>query len=551
MLTAGAGALRRCALVVAALLAAPLAACSPAPASPAETLQSPEGPVGIVVVTTGGTALVDGENDVPPTLDLRVSASVRLTPANVGADLDSAALPLHADRDAVAASVAPMSPGSSHTLVLRVPGRDDQRIGFSVVAPGEAYAALHVEPAAGEVLDLAFSLAPAHPADVVAAVPGGGSPRWSDPRHLRAAWGVAPSSELRLPPGLLLDRGSTLAAALDLRLAPAPAPGTLRTALAASPASPPASPLVVAFSVGTAASRASVAGHIGQLSILSPDGLTADGAGVLGGAPDAPAVAAARQAGVAVWPLVQNAGFSGSAVHQLLTTASSEHALIAALRGAAAAGGWQGVHLDLENVDQGDRDALTALVSDLAAGLHGDGRKLAVAVVPHRPGHENAVNAAYDLAAIGRAADLVTLMAYEEHSAGGDPGPLSGLGWDSQILDGSAPAVGDGGRTLLGLPVYARTWTGGDSDVDAYAGAVQRALAFRGGARVDYDFVEATPSIAPLAGGLPATYFDDAPSLARKLALAGERGLRGVALWRLGFEDPALWTVLPAKAARP
>ena len=39
------------------------------------------------------------------------------------------------------------------------------------------------------------------------------------------------------------------------------------------------------------------------------------------------------------------------------------------------------------------------------------------------------------------------------------------------------------------------------------------------------------------------TFFDDADSLARKVALARKHHLEGVAAWRLGFEDPNFWSL--------
>jgi spore germination protein YaaH len=102
---------------------------------------------------------------------------------------------------------------------------------------------------------------------------------------------------------------------------------------------------------------------------------------------------------------------------------------------------------------------------------------------------------------------------------------------------------------VLGLPLYARTWNADGSVVaDSYSASVQGALS-SGGARVDYDFGAATPYVRS-GDGATQTWFDDAASLGAKLALVSPAHLRGVALWRLGFEDPAVWGLLPATAAR-
>jgi len=59
---------------------------------------------------------------------------------------------------------------------------------------------------------------------------------------------------------------------------------------------------------------------------------------------------------------------------------------------------------------------------------------------------------------------------------------------------------------------------------------------------VGYDFPAQTPVVV-LPGNAELVYFDDADSLARKIALVRQYGLEGVAAWRLGFEDPGFWSL--------
>jgi len=533
----------RWSLAPAALL---LSSCSlgSSPGSPtASSLGSP----GLVVLTSGGTALTDGESDVPPTLDLRVSASQPLSSDDVHATLDGATLTLTGSKGgAVGASVSPMPLGSAHTLHLSVSGRGDQTIAFHVVSPAGAMAALHRDRRDGTVLDLALQLAPDHRA-VAAQLPAGAAITWVDDRHLRAAWHTAPGGSFTLPASLPVSRGSHLAGTLTLSLDPVGA-GALRRATVPDSERPGGEPVVVAFTVGTARSRASLAAHIGQVSLVSPTGVGVDTDGSLSGSPDAPAVSTARQHGVPVWPLLQNDASDSTGIAGLLEDQSAVQRLVDAARRFAARGDFPGLHLDIEGVPEAERDHLTGLVESLARGLHADGRRLAVAVVPHKPDHINIYSAAYDLPKISAAADLVTLMAYDEHTSITEPGAVAGLGWDRQILGGSIPELHDRSTTLLGLPLYARSWGGSDGVVaDSYAASLGAALDTPG-ARVDYEFDAATPFVHH-GDGSATTWFDDAGSLAAKLSLAASQHLRGIALWRLGFEDPALWSVLPESPA--
>ncbi|HEY2704013.1 MAG TPA: glycosyl hydrolase family 18 protein [Candidatus Dormibacteraeota bacterium] len=528
---------RRAAALLCALL---VTACGGAATPPA----TPPPATGAVVVSAGGHSLGDGSVAVPPTLDLRVSAARPLAADEGRAMLDDRPLHLHSEAGALVAAVAAMPLGSAHHLDLDVVGRGRHRLGFHVVAPAGAMAALHSDPRDGTVLDLAIELAPADRAAVEAAIPGG-IRAWQDDRHLRVFWTAPPGGRLHLPV-MPTDLGSHLAAPLDLDLTAVP-PGTVRTRVVPAPPAPPPPRLLLAFSVATAASRASAAAHLGQISVLSPTGLVAHQDGTLTGAADPPAVAAATAARVPVWPLIQNAEFDSAAVAALLEDDAASGRLVGALRAAASEAGYTGLDLDFESVPPADRDHLSAFVSRLAAGLHADGRRLAIAVVPHKPGHLNFYSGAYDLPALAGHADLLTLMAYEEHGPSTVPGPVAGLDWDRQLLNGSLDRL-PGDKALLGMPLYARSWTLTGAPADGYAPALATALAGPG-ARVDYDFTGYTPLVRTGAGDA-VTYFDDADSLARKLALAGQRGMGGTAVWRLGFEDPAIWSVFPATPAR-
>ncbi len=187
-----------------------------------------------------------------------------------------------------------------------------------------------------------------------------------------------------------------------------------------------------------------------------------------------------------------------------------------------------------------DKDPFTAFIQQLATALHAHNAKLIVDIVPHDFAGVNGYSAAYDVAAIGKAADLVDLMAYDEHGDGGTPGPVAGLDWDTLNPAGDAarprpvacparraavrPRVGEH-RRRLGL----------------FQRALQRACTSLAPGSTTTSSTQ-TPFIVSPNGSL-TSYFDDADSLARKIALVKTDGLAGIAAWRLGFEDPKFWSL--------
>ncbi len=416
---------RRAAALLCALL---LAACA-GPGGPAAT---PPPPTGAVVVTAGGVSLGDGSTEVPPTLDLRVSAARPLGADEGTASLDDRPLHLRDQAGVLLASVATMPLGSAHHLDLDVVGRGRHRIGFHVVSPAGAMAALHVDPRDGTVLDVALELAPAVPATVEAAIPAGVR-SWVDDRHLRAFWRAPPGGELHLPviPTAL---GSHTAAALDLDLG-AVAPGTVRMRVVPAAPPPPPPRVLLAFSVSTAASRASVAAHLGQISVLSPTGLVAHHDGTLTGASDPPATAAAVAGGVPVWPLVQNAEFDSAAV---VGAAGGPEPRPGSSSGRSAPPPPRGTTAGSTSTSRACPRPTATTSAPSSPGsptgstpTAGGSRSRSS---PTSPATSTSTRARTTSPRSDQHADLLTLMAYEEHGPSTVPGPVAGLDWDRQLL---------------------------------------------------------------------------------------------------------------------
>jgi len=134
-------------------------------------------------------------------------------------------------------------------------------------------------------------------------------------------------------------------------------------------------------------------------------------------------------------------------------------------------------------------------------------------------------------------------MAYDESTEVGDPGPVAGLDWQAAELDGTMPGV-PADKIVLGIPLYARSWSGGDVTSGSYPAMVAQAL-IEPGVSYDYDFPAATPVLLSDPGGVPTQlWFDDADSLLRKIDAVSTLGLGGVAAWVAGDEDPAFWSVI-------
>lgn len=239
---------------------------------------------------------------------------------------------------------------------------------------------------------------------------------------------------------------------------------------------------------------------------------------------------------VAVYPLVINGYGNDRALHDPALLQADVTALLALVRSV----GYDGLDLDFEGLNNPDQARLDQLAADLAAGLHRMGRKLVVSVGP-RTSDQNGYHV-YDYRFLGRVADYVDLMTYDDHDDGGPPGPVAPLGWVDGIVRYAVKTI-PSAKILVGLAGYGYDWSAaGSSEVDDPTAA---GLARRYGAAWVGGTVQEWQITYTDAGGVAHTvWYEDSRSEAPKAALVAQDHLGGVALWDLGEEDAGVWPML-------
>ena len=316
-----------------------------------------------------------------------------------------------------------------------------------------------------------------------------------------------------------------------------------------------AKPLAVGFYLPwDAASRASTVAHAGALDILAPmSGALDSAAGTVRWQPDPalPAALAAAKAKPRVFPVVSNAHdnvWDTAAADGALTDPTAGDAFIAALATQAKAQNYGGYILDLESVSPRGVQAYPALLARLRTALKPLGKELWVtATLSTDPAM---------LQQLAAAADAVVLMAYDQCWATGTPGPVAAQDWLETMLDaklGPREGGADAGRYIVALGAYGYDWPAGQpAQVVSAPEAVQ--LATAEGQVIAREAPAANPHFAYAgpSGETHAVWYLDAAAFRTQRAAALARHARGVAIWRLGLEDPAVWSKgLPSAALGP
>ena len=151
-------------------------------------------------------------------------------------------------------------------------------------------------------------------------------------------------------------------------------------------------------------------------------------------------------------------------------------------------------------------------------------------------------DADWNLAAYARVADKLFLMAYDQHYPGGEPGPIAAQHWFEDVVRRAAAAVPPD-RLVVALASYAYDWPE-KGTADALSVEEAWLTAKESSATPAFDHPSWNSHFAYEESGRPRTvWIADAASAWGQLSALDKMGVRSVALWRLGSEDPAIWSI--------
>jgi len=518
-------------------------------------------PVPVVTVDAmeldGASILSAPPPQVSPKPELVVRVSRPLRPGDWQLSMDGRRVALAAAPVATILRVAlpgPLPMGSKHTVQLTA-GAMHVRAGFEVVPPLGAEVSmrlyhLQVDGPASIAATIQFSRAVADRAQAQTHLRMTGHPTftWRDARTVElvsTGFALSDHAAVTIDPGIQAADGTWSRQGQSAELT---VPSTLTGVLPGR--------MVQMYYVNTDEGRASLVAHLRQIDVLSPAWYDANADGGITGYARRDVIDAAHAGGVAIIPLVVNKDVDPDVAHAILADPARRAALAANLVNEAKTYGYAGFQLDFEQIRWTDRDLLTALTQDCASAFHAAGLNLSIAVIPRLPGDAGASgtlldyfrqwSGAYDFAALAKAADFLSFMTYDEHNGVTPPGAVSGTPWIRQALEFSLQGVPPE-KATLGLPTYYHDWTGvGRLTSSSYDDAM--ILAQRYGATPTFDAVEEEMHFGyDVYGVHHELWIQSTDTLRRKLPLMYEYGLKGISVWRLGFEDPSFWNLIPPR----
>jgi cellulose synthase/poly-beta-1,6-N-acetylglucosamine synthase-like glycosyltransferase/peptidoglycan/xylan/chitin deacetylase (PgdA/CDA1 family)/spore germination protein YaaH len=232
---------------------------------------------------------------------------------------------------------------------------------------------------------------------------------------------------------------------------------------------------------------------------------------------------------------------------QMLARPDSRQRLASALVNYALTQRQPGIVVDFEEVPDSSQANFRKFALELGAALHAAGLKMMIAL----PARDNV----YDYHFFAQQADAVILMNYDQHWPASPPGPIVAQDWYLRNLQDALKLV-PAEKLMMGVANYTYDWpvpkrrSPRQPPPTAQSFSFQEAIihAVESEATVEFDSDSLNPhySYEDENNVVHNVWLLDGVTAYNQLRAAERLGVRGTALWRLGTEDPSLWSIWDA-----
>src|ERR1700739_2451396 len=200
-----------------------------------------------------------------------------------------------------------------------------------------------------------------------------------------------------------------------------------------------------------------------------------------------------------------------------------------------------GLVVDFEEIPDKSQKDFSQFMAELAADLHASNLKLMVCLP--------AADWEYDYAGIGKAADAVILMNYDQHWRTSGPGPIAAQDWYVKNIDAITKLVPPS-KLVMGVANYACDWPakGGlkaheQAKVESFQESIVTSTESEAQIQFDSDSLNPYSSYSDEHNFIHRVWLLDGVTAYNELRAAERVGVQGTAVWRLGSEDPSLWSI--------
>lgn len=286
-----------------------------------------------------------------------------------------------------------------------------------------------------------------------------------------------------------------------------------------------------------------------SLNVVCPRWLSLDSQQFVTGEVDSRYVEAAHQTGKQVWAFLGNQ-FDPELTDQMLREKKNHEKIAKLLETMLVKNKVDGINVDFENMKMENKQDFVSFIRELKKRLSPHGILVSVDVTRENP--DPFWSGSYDRAELGKIADYIIMMGYDEDLGGGEKvGSVASLAWVEegiQLLMKDVPSS----KIILAVPFYTREWVTNLKTKEAtrYDRTMLEAEAILKSKGLDkkwddeakqnyVEFVEEDEK--------HQIWMEDEKSMQERLKIVTKYNLRGTAAWLIGQETPEIWPVFQAK----
>lgn len=245
---------------------------------------------------------------------------------------------------------------------------------------------------------------------------------------------------------------------------------------------------------------------------------------------------------MAVLPLLQNyrnEQWNSDILIKSISSEDSRRKLINSVLDTIAKNGFGGLTIDIEEVPASSQTNLFVFMGE----LHDEFRQRNLILAQAVPFD----NSDWNYKAYANVTDYLMLMAYDQHWSTGKPGPVAAQDWFESVLKKRMSELSPD-KTIVCFGNYGYNWSNNGSEAETVT--FQESLL---AAKESLDHIQDIKfdpnSLTPYFTyeeddhSKHEVWFLDAVTAYNQINSARPYGVAGFALWRMGSEDPSLWTV--------
>ncbi|WP_223881765.1 glycosyltransferase [Niallia endozanthoxylica] len=249
-------------------------------------------------------------------------------------------------------------------------------------------------------------------------------------------------------------------------------------------------------------------------------------------------VTTAKANNVKILPLVSNYTnnkWDGDLLHQLFTTPGAEDLFIKNLLAYVRTNDFDGINIDFENINQQDKDYFTRFMKKVSEAFHQHHLMVTVAVPP--------LNDSIDYASVAASVDRMFVMLYDQHHSMSTPGPIASTEWIKETLYKlDIPFE----KLIVSLGNYGYDWEeNSQQPAEAMTFGDIMNLGVGTNLQIHWNKQAGNPYVRYKRNGKNhVVWFLDAATFYNQMKLSIASGSKGIAIWRLGSEDPSIWNYM-------